>query len=1194
MKRLYIIVIALLFALWFNWANDFTININPWSQSAISGSVLNFNVLANNNTGLGVFLTQSFPAQMRYKNANILPINNPALILGLETVPRWVLLSGQDLNLNIQAEVTAQSFPMLSVDVNVVNNNFLVLTSATANVYPIADLMVEKFMVWSGPQVTWDFVTYNILVKNIWSAIATGINLIDVWPNNVVTFPNQWLVDGIIQIPTIYNSLANNYMFSINDLIPWDSASIEIVGIMDSMCPVGQSFVNQAFVLTNSLQYNTWNDNASSTNYVRWLSNLFVNVLKVWSDPYFVWDMITYVINYWNNGLETAHNVILQNTLPVGFAFEQASVVPNIQNANIVSWDLWSLLSWQNDQIILTGRFVGWISIWSSFVNHTQINTPDPEINVNDNIKIVTWYVSSLSEMWIKIYANNLTDPSRNINTWQNILAISGDSVQLQIVLTNKGNVWMTWIISLINLTWFTYYGWTSTGWTIYLDPWISQNIVVDGIVWPKNFVSFSPRVNLTYSWVSLFDSVLIDEPLICGDGLVTQNEVCDTNWQIWNILPWQRCENVNGQCVLVTDEIINTVCMNYTTSVWTGEQCMSVAVLYEEDKGLQCNALLPTNSLIVVNDTNQWSVNLTCSSQNNMIANQIKIDCGNWTTWFANGVSSFTHTCNYVYNPNASVAGNTYTPKCYVDNHTRSECIASVRVDKDIYGVCGDGKLDAWEECDLYWNINQNIIIWNYLDSNQNYLAGIYGNGNYYCRNCRIREKGGQFVYQPPQCLGTNTTISVMENEIFPFWWRLWNRQEQMVSNTYNCNNININETITIINKDSMKCHFAIYDGKNYQQINDNPLNTFIVDCFEKDNSVIFKYFETEYKIDFDKVSGKYVRSMNAVFGGKVTTYWEYKLVLEKVEYQYCDPQTKQRENGRLYQWICEVNFALTRPYIMQISTFGLDPVASSASDFLKDFYDMKWNKLIDSTDISQTVNVSNNTYAFNNSTNQDMLDFKSKYEPLAISINKNFKVQWNKTIWDLFGNWAVKKVPNQAIFFVKWSGKLILKQLTQYFPWSPFTIYVEWMDVLVEWSVKTNWMIIADKKILFEDDSSKDYCEAWWQIVHGIFVAKWWFDSISRTRNNDKTKQRCPWGNLHIKWVLIWDGVQNLMNNRRSHLNDWFRVKSNVELAIKRERRNEIFGWAALLIEYNPALWNALPPWADVFTKSLDVYRK
>ena len=118
---------------------------------------------------------------------------------------------------------------------------------------------------------------------------------------------------------------------------------------------------------------------------------------------------------------------------------------------------------------------------------------------------------------------------------------------------------------------------------------------------------------------------------------------------------------------------------------------------------------------------------------------------------------------------------------------------------------------------------------------------------------------------------------------------------------------------------------------------------------------------------------------------------------------------------------------------------------------------------------------------------------------------------------------------------------------------------------DVLVKWSITTNWMIITTETISLKMIETC-YCEEGWQVVNGIFIARW-FDSENRTRNENKNTERCPWGNLHAKWVLIGHGVENLVNNRRSHLNDWFEVKSNLEASIKRERRNEIFEWAALL---------------------------
>ena len=1183
--------------LWFTFAADFAVTPSPSNQTAISWSTINLSVSASNVTWFNAYFVQSFPTQIKYTNSNILPINNPALALWIETTPRWLLSAGQTLNLTIQSQAISQSFPTLNLESRIVDiSNILnVYTSAIASVDPISDLTVIKTLISNEPQFTWDAVTYNIEIKNIGSAIATGISLVDVRPSSIVTFPNQWIVNWVSQIPTIYNGLSNNYLFNISDLTPGTSANVQINWTMDAMYTAGQSFTNQSFVLVDSAQYSTTNDNASIVNNVRWVPNVYVNVSQTSAWPAVIGDLITYLISYGNDGTETATGVILQNILPGEFSFLSSSVTPTSQSANTSSWSLWPLSVGQNWQIVLTGSFLGWISVWTIFANNAQISTTDTELNYTDNSDSVTWSVISLPAMWIQIYANNLTNPTSNIDTGTNILAVSGDIVQLQIVLTNTGNVPMTGNISLSNITGFVWYAWF-TSWTAFLTPWTSQTITLTGLVGPKNYQWFTPRVVLSYNTVSLSDIVLIQEPLVCGDGLITQNEVCDTNWQIWIFLPWQHCEERNWQCIVVTEDITNTVCMSYTTSLSTGEQCMSVTVNYDQEDILdaQCRLLSSPYGVVIVDEDNEGSMQFTCVTENDLTANEIRINCGNGQEWVVNATSSFTYQCDYEYDESWNIGDNVYGVQCYVDNTTNPNCYKSARIDEWFYGICGDGTMDDWEECDLWGNENQKTSINNYLDSDRDYSAWRYANDWYYCENCRIREKNNEFVYQPPQCLWTNTTISIMENELMPFRWRLWNRQEQIVKSNYDCNDINSDEDRTIINKDSMKCTFSIYDGNDHQQVDDNALNTFVTDCFQNDDSIMFEYFEDAYKIDFDKVSGRYVYPVYSIFDGNVHTYGEYKLVLEKVEYDYCDPNTKEWESGRTYQWICEVNFALTRPYIMQISTFGIDPIATDASDFLKDFYDMKWNSLISSTDINETIDVDSNNYGFNNNVLVQMSDFKNKYEPLAITVDNSFKVSGNRTIGNLFNNGVVKKVPNQLIFFVKWNGQLTLKQLTQSFPKDPFTIYVEGMDVLVEWSVTTNGMIITDQNISFEDDSSQNYCQDGWQVVNGIFVAKWWFESVDRIRNINKANPRCAWWNLRVKWVLIWDGVENLINNRRSHLNTWFNVSSSLESLIKKERKNEIFEWSAVLIEYNPDLWTKLPPGADSFTETLDVYRK
>jgi len=319
-----------------------------------------------------------------------------------------------------------------------------------------------------------------------------------------------------------------------------------------------------------------------------------------------------------------------------------------------------------------------------------------------------------------------------------------------------------------------------------------------------------------------------------------------------------------------------------------------------------------------------------------------------------------------------------------FIYDHTCEECHGSARVDEWFYGVCGDGILDDGEECDLGWDEDEEDDIDDYLDLDEDYDSDEYGNWDYYCEDCRIRDNDDEFVYQAPQCLVTNTTISVMENELMPFRWRLRERDNMRLKDNYDCDGVDNDETRTIIDKDSMKCTFAIYnhDGR-VNKIDD-------VDCFEDDDSVFFEYFEEEYDVSFDKVSGKYVGSISSLFDGNLGTYGEQKLVLEKVEYEYCNPIAEggpDWEEGRLYEGVCEVNFALTRPYMMQISTFGVDPIATDASDFLKDFYDIKGHSLIKSADINETMDIESGDYDFDSDTIQQMSEFKDRYELLAIT---------------------------------------------------------------------------------------------------------------------------------------------------------------------------------------------------------------
>jgi hypothetical protein len=293
-------------------------------------------------------------------------------------------------------------------------------------------------------------------------------------------------------------------------------------------------------------------------------------------------------------------------------------------------------------------------------------------------------------------------------------------------------------------------------------------------------------------------------------------------------------------------------------------------------------------------------------------------------------------------------------------------------------------------------------------------------------------------------------------------------------------------------------------------------------------------------------------------------------------------------------YGAVCEVDFAITKPYMMQVSTFGVNPVATNGEKFLDDYYDMNWKKIIDSTDLKETINTENSDYAISSDARSQMNAFKEKYGKLAVKINKNAV----SSIWlDVSNIESVSKVPNQSIYFIKWNWTLRISQKNLNKKTSAYTLIVEWMDVEVVWDMFVYAMIVADH-IKFTDawGSNGARCAEWWQVVQWIFVALNGFKAWEALRNIDINTKRCARWGLHVKWVLIWNNINNLMNGRRSQLNSCFNVNYVwwSDQRIRTDRKKKIMEWAALLIEYSPELWKTLPPWADIFTESLEVYKK
>lgn len=604
------------------------------------------------------------------------------------------------------------------------------------------------------------------------------------------------------------------------------------------------------------------------------------------------------------------------------------------------------------------------------------------------------------------------------------------------------------------------------------------------------------------------------------------------------------------------------------------------------------CDSLKAVHSnVLVVEKDEAGALQFSCAATSGL-AQTMTIDCGSWQNSFTeHGVSNMTVACDYIGTWEEEV----FDVSCLVNEEPLEKaCKQPAIVTPPYLWYCGDGEMVGYEQCDLW----DNGTIGDWLDKDKTRDAWRYANAGYRCENCAI--KWGATIYQPPACFNVNTNISVMKNEILPFRWNLeLNKSDLSDDSGRTC-------TPGDINKDTMECYFALYNGEHRQEDGD-AITTFKLPCDADkwDSDTLFDFFEEKTRDTYMSLAmdapGKYFIEMNGNNFDR-NYFGEHKLVLEKVTYDYCK-EYLDTDGSSYTDWerwvdidrVCEVNYATTKPYLMQKSSFG----ATKAGDEidLSDFYDIEGGNILDRTDLRDLMEI--DAQDFNDSEVQGLVDnFVSKYEKLAVEIPKSER-------WSLLSRYQdvdrISVVPGRNIFvFEGHGGAMVLSQddNNPKYPKSPYTIIVKDLDLYVEGDVDTNWMFIVDGKIGFQEKDAKSFCTKP-QEVNGIFITQKGFTK-SRFDDNkngdvqrfDENSQLCEYGNLIVNWVLIWDNLEDLVQSRRSHLNDWFRIK-HFDTADE-ERRDKLFEWAAVLIEYNPSLWSDLPPGAEDFTTALEVYKR
>ena len=542
----------------------------------------------------------------------------------------------------------------------------------------------------------------------------------------------------------------------------------------------------------------------------------------------------------------------------------------------------------------------------------------------------------------------------------------------------------------------------------------------------------------------------------------------------------------------------------------------------------------------------------------------------------------------------------------------------------------CWDGKKWGIEMCDLGWS--------KIVGSD----GKLFNNGDVYEKeyawwtctsSCTLKNES----WEAPACFNVqNGSISIMKGELLPFFWNMEgaigkmssaDRSKYLTDNfVTKCSDKNSDGHISL---ETMMCNFRIYGPNRTEKkwVMDNIVYEFNAPCvgtnawwnptypsiakfIEQNKNWWFKwsqlYSEGEgvknvfatlddgwhtyptlapisskvlIKKFWEWASSSVDGSKTVITKKAIDLYGEYKISLQSVTYDICS-DGKDWSSITVNDRVCEVDFAVTNPYMVQKSTYG-----SNALNTPLKYYKTKNGFTL--FDITKEVNPSDYSVPKSLATTFDK--FVSKYSKQAKStgISGLTKVSWksiyftNKKDIYIDGNWD--------------NGSLI--KMTNV----PFTLVATDPNAVIRirGNLYSNAMIMTKGKIVFDaqgacngnkDSSGKVSYGHAWQMVKWIFYAGQGFESKNDMKNiNVSNSDWCNYWNLHIKGVAIWD-LTKVVNERRSELYTWFREKSDTPEA----KRDVVLNWASVLVEYSPDLWWSLPPGAEEFNTALEVYRK
>lgn len=475
---------------------------------------------------------------------------------------------------------------------------------------------------------------------------------------------------------------------------------------------------------------------------------------------------------------------------------------------------------------------------------------------------------------------------------------------------------------------------------------------------------------------------------------------------------------------------------------------------------------------------------------------------------------------------------------------------------------VCGNGTLEVGEVCDQWSN-------WGIIPAGRPYAGKTCTNK---CNLPGVTTPACEYV-DPP---------SIQSNEYLPYRWDLENIQWVRSSCT----------AAGDIVRSTMLCTFTVTDAKW------NTVDQYDLPCFDRTPDVLTKSAYTQvvkslwYDPDDSRIIPYGYDSRRFNFGN---TLGEHKISLVIKEYDQCESDGKGGfipiKFTSVNRRVCEMNFAVTKPYM--VSRGPLGNFVSDPAWLTEFFYMPDWLAVFTSPvpKITQKFDVTS--------------EVKDSIKKL---VDEYKKVAVKATSLPEFG--TVMKVPGKEIYFFEWdrdqSYITISDRNAKALSDKPFTIIVTRWQLVVKGNLANagNGMYINASErgiIKFAMDDKEwvnwvKWCDVT-QSINGIFISINSVESLDHkglpktVANIDQSQEWCNAGDLTIRWVLIWNGItENVVARRRSSVNSWFTELTSINA----DRKEYLLNHWALVLKYNPELFDNLPPGAEILAQVLNTYKK